>query len=136
MRPDFTRWKSGDTGHPLWPGPLIGSLLVGIIAGVCSLMTLGDLLEQRFGLWGLFNLRGARAGAEDVVIIALMSDTGDRISLPRQRSEAHPCADLRVDELPETHRPLERPSWEMLLVPGNRARARWADRTLLRACVL
>jgi len=106
LRPDFTRWKSGDTGHPLWPGPLVGSLLVGIIAGVCSLMTLGDLLEQRFGLWGLFNLRGARAGAEDVVIIALMSDTGDRISLPRQRSEDHPCADLRVDELPETHRPL------------------------------
>jgi adenylate cyclase len=67
-------------------------------------MVLGDSLEQRFGLWGLFYLRGARAGAEDIVIIALMSDTGDRISLPRQRSEQHPCADLRVDEVPETHR--------------------------------
>jgi adenylate cyclase len=66
----------------------------------------GEALEERFGLWVLFNLRGARAAPEDVVIIALRSDTGDRISLPRLRSDANPCADLRVDETPATHRPL------------------------------
>ncbi len=90
----------------MWPGPLIGALLLGICAGALSLSDLGDSLEQRFGLWSLFWLRGPRAGAEEVVIVALRSDTGDRISLPRQRSEAKPCADLRVDETPPTHRTL------------------------------
>src|SRR5215208_1171456 len=106
MRLDFASWKSTATGHPLWPGPLIGALLLGILAGTFTLSGLGDSLEQRFGLWSLFWLRGPRAGAEDVVIVALRSDTGDRISLPRERSEANPCADLRVDEIPVTHRTL------------------------------
>jgi hypothetical protein len=106
LRPAFLHWKSPDTGHPLWPGPFIAALLAGILGAVWSLTMLGDTLEQRLGLWSLFYLRGPRAGAEQVVIIALRSDTGDRIWLPRQRSEMNRCADLRVDEMPETHRPL------------------------------
>jgi adenylate cyclase len=75
-------------------------------AAALSLTVWGEALEERFGLWVLFNLRGARAAPQEVVIIALRSDTGDRISLPRLRSNEQPCADLRVDEIPATHRPL------------------------------
>jgi CHASE2 domain-containing sensor protein len=75
-------------------------------AAALSLTVWGEALEERLGLGVLFNLRGARPAPEDVVIIALRSDTGDRISLPRLRSDVNPCADLRVDETPATHRPL------------------------------
>src|SRR5512133_1663198 len=88
------RWRSRDTGHRLWPGPLFGALIVGACAGALSLTRTGDLLEQRFGLWTLFQLRGATRPPSEVVIIAMPRNTGDRISVPRHRSEQNPCADL------------------------------------------
>ena len=106
MRLHIKSLKSADTGRPVWPGPIVGSLLVGICAAALSLSLTGDSLEQRFGLWALLHLRGPRTTPEEVVIVALPSDTGDRISIPRQRSDDMPCSDIRVDETTATHRPL------------------------------
>src|SRR5689334_1673438 len=100
------RWTPADPGHPLRRGPLVAAIVVGVLAALLSLTTIGTAFEQQVGLWTLFNLRGPRDGAQEVAIIALRSDTGERISQPRSRSENDACADLRVDRMPESHRPL------------------------------
>ena len=74
--------------------------------GTLSVTAPGEALEQRFGLWALFQLRGATIPPPEVVVVAMPRDTGDRISVPREQSGDDPCADLRIDQTPPTHRPL------------------------------
>jgi adenylate cyclase len=102
----LTQWKTQDTDHRVWPAAFLGALAVGLVAGAFSAMPLGQRLEQRAGLWALFNLRGQVAAPTEVVVIAMRHDTGERLSLPQQRSRDDVCAGLRVDTLPPTHRAL------------------------------
>jgi adenylate cyclase len=86
--------------------PVLGALAIGLMASVLSAMPLGQRLEQQAGLWALFNLRGPATAPAEVAVIAMRHDTGERLSLPRQRSRDDVCAGLRVDALPPTHRTL------------------------------
>ena len=99
-------WKARDTGHRVWPWPLLGAVMVGLGSGLLSVTPIGQHLEQQVGLSALLSLRGKIDPPQEVVVIAMRRDTGERLSLPRQRSATAPCADLRVDETPPTHRPL------------------------------
>ena len=102
----LAQWRSQDTGHRIWPGPFLAATLVGLCTAILSVAPLGDTLEQRYGLWALFQLRGTTTPPPEVVIIAMARNTGDRISVPRERSGDDPCADLRVDQTPPTHHTL------------------------------
>lgn len=102
----FATWKSQDTGHRVWPGPFLGAMALGLCVGILSITPAGDSLEQQFGLWLLFHLRGPVTPPPEVVIVAMPRDTGDRISIPRMQSGQDPCSDLRIDQTPPTHRTL------------------------------
>ena len=107
MLPRFlTQWKTQDTDHRVWPIPFLGALVVGLTAGVFSVTPVGQRLEQRTGLWALFNSRGQVAAPAEVVVIAMRRDTGERLSLPQPRPKDDVCGNLRVGKPPATHRAL------------------------------
>jgi len=98
--------RSPATGHRMWPGPLVGASVLGLCMGTLSVLPAGEALEEQFGLWALFQLRGAVRPPPEVVLVAMPRDTGDRISVPREASGDNPCVDLRVDATPPTHHTL------------------------------
>ena len=102
----LAQWRSPATGHRMWRGPLLGASVVGLCVGTLSVLPVGEALEERFGLWALFQLRGPVRPPPEVVLVAMPRDTGDRISVPREPPADDPCADLRVDETPPTHHTL------------------------------
>jgi adenylate cyclase len=99
----LAEWRSTDTGRLLWPWPIGVALALGLLAGGFSLTPLGLALEQRIGLWALFRLRGEVEPPEDVVIIAIRRDTGERLAFLHDPPLDQPCLDLRVDQAPLTH---------------------------------
>jgi adenylate cyclase len=97
------QWRSSETGRRLWPWAIVAALLFGTALGAFSITPTGQRLEQRIGLWGLFRLRGPVAPPDEVVIIAMRRDAGERISTMRNPPPDQPCIDLRVDHPPATH---------------------------------
>jgi adenylate cyclase len=99
----FTAWRSVDTDRRIWPWAIFGPLLLALIVGGFSLTPVGEGLERRIGLWALFRLRGPLPPPEDVIIIAMRRDAGERISILRNPPPDQPCIDLRIDNAPPTH---------------------------------
>jgi adenylate cyclase len=63
-------------------GTLLG-LVIGLIGGVVALTPLGTEFDQDFGLAWLFHTRGARDAPPEVAVVAIDSDTGEKLSLDR-----------------------------------------------------
>jgi adenylate cyclase len=82
---------------------MLAALLLGLAVGAFGMTATGQRLEQKLGLWGLFRLRGPVAPADEVVIVAMRRDAGERISTLRNPPPDQPCIDLRVDHPPPTH---------------------------------
>ena len=71
------------TPRRIWLGLALG-LVIGAAGGLGSLTPAGLSLEERFGLDGLFRLRGPRAAPPDVVIIAIDKDSAEGFGLRNQ----------------------------------------------------
>jgi adenylate cyclase len=61
---------------------LIAGLLLGILGLVLTITPYGFLLEENFGLYVLFHLRGPRPVPPDVVVIALDQESAESLDLP------------------------------------------------------
>ena len=99
-------WRSGETGRPLWPWAVLSAAGLGVAIAALGLSPPGVSLEQKAGLWMLFRLRGPVAPPDDMVIIAMRRDAGERISILRSPPPDQPCVDLRVGQVLDTHETL------------------------------
>lgn len=79
----FPAGARGVTIRSYLPGLFLG-LVAGIAGIFMSLSPLGLDFEERFGLDGLFLLRGPRAAPADVVVISLDNTSARRFGLPNE----------------------------------------------------
>ena len=65
-----------------WPRQLILSVFIGLFGVMINLTPWGLLLEEKFGLFWLFNMRGEIAAPQDVVVISIDQPSATHLDLP------------------------------------------------------
>jgi adenylate cyclase len=58
------------------------SVAIGFVLGLISLTSVGNYVEEEWGLKVLFLLRGARPAPQEVVLVSLDRNTANRFDLP------------------------------------------------------
>ena len=65
-----------------WPRQLILSVFIGLFGVMINLTPWGLLLEEKFGLFWLFNMRGEISAPQDVVVVSIDQPSATHLDLP------------------------------------------------------